>query len=1328
MAKNTYAIVVGISGYQDAAIPQLNFADKDAALFAEWLQTKSGGSVAQSHIKLLTNEKATLSAFYQALDWAKHIAKENDRVYIYFSGHGDVETTKNDSQGYLLAWNSPPNNYLNNAISVSDLNNTANELTTKNKAKIVLITDACHSGKMAGDFYKGKQLTAANLMLVLNNQVRMASCREDEEAAEGKEWGGGRGVFSYYLIKGLQGAAVTNDLVKLGGLQLFLDSSFAADKQLEQTKHVQYPVSDGSPLFALANVYPSTPTAGSTSTSTATLLSGLQSLKSVGPQPMDYFFSIVSKPAFESALNFNSYQSYSRDSVPKKMLEDYIKFFKKPLDAHFADSIKRDSTERKFISSYKRITGESDFSFQAKIQQLKNSYAYSKKYYSTIVWISPDTLKNLNILSNQLEENGYSRQRFSERFVQSIQDKTQEMINAYLKGDLAELEKRQYYSTGKRNYRDFLPLVKLAIMLAPDNDYLKGILKVNEAYLGALIDRLDITTHASKADSLLTVASKKINEAIVLEPYSAYIHNEMGNILFQKKLYDSALYHFNYATLLAPTWAIPYSNKIRVNLATNHLPAALAAAYIADSLQKDLSFVNTNAAIAMEKAGDLLGAQSRYLRAIKENKVHYLPYQNLGKLYIRTGEYAKADSFLYEANRRNEQFAVNESVFRFGIELGGYPDVTDGEYFVNVCNEKYDNLLNGHAKYKELLAGLSEINSAADSLKKIGKLKLEKIIEQQADVVLAAHYLGNAFYKDGNYNKAEFYLKRAIIAYRDKPTLKAYLKKSFTDSLQKRLGKTPLVNKKYLFQENDELTQKVDSSCLVQTFLYLDYNQTLDHYLLASLYEKNGDTSAVLGEYKAIIDLENKLQNDQAALVGFFKSNKKEDIFGVKFEKYLYDNELDRDRFEYKYNAPIFMGGTFKAAEILEKKGDYLQAEKVLLAQVAQNQAAGFARQRKINQEKFFSFKVDARTNAYWLEINEDQERETFQFYDRMVKIFPRDGYWYKNAGLFLYKRLWMTYKQVDPGERNTFYNYSENYFYPYRKSVDPIDEYISADKGGLGFEHKKVFLLGTFEEIKPDYTQYNPVRYAKYFLQQALKFSGDRFADPILTEYLADVQSWMGRNDSAIVNYNYALSRNPQNIELRNKLIDVLRIDDQLPELATNLNFLQKRGHLKTAQKLELAGYSMLQKKYSVSAALLQTTSTRDSLEIEKKLLLNIALNMLQGSYKKALTLANVGTGNTGLDDDTWRSVSYSKARLEAITNKKVMALKTLNNLFDNGFQLYYVLRNDEAWNNLRSTPDWRKMIQKYPFINIYEDAEGEGISRVNYDVEEKRIPALPK
>ncbi|MEO7046809.1 MAG: caspase family protein, partial [Ferruginibacter sp.] len=435
-AKNTYAIVIGISGYQDAAIPKLQYADKDATLFATWLQSPAAGSVPQYNIKLLTNENATVAAFYNALDWVKQKAKKNDLVYIYFSGHGDVETKDNNSLGYLLAWNSPPNNYLNNAISVSDLNNTAEELTTKNKAKIILITDACHSGKMAGDYYKGRQLTAANLQLVLNNQVRIASCKENEEAAEGLSWGGGRGVFSFYLLKGLQGEAEKNKLVKLENLQPFLDACFAADTDLKLSKHQQHPVSNGNPQFTLAQIDPTTKVYSAkvqNIQNTTPSSAGLQSLRSVGPQPIDYFFELANQNDFENSLPFLSYVNDSSAVIPVKIVEDYYAYLKEPIDrvdeAYYKDSLKNDSTFKINMAGYLKqsLTPNTITTIQENdASRRQEAYKQNQRMHIPLNHLLP--------FLTQLKNNNYSRERFADRFVQMVHNKSQDMINAYLRG------------------------------------------------------------------------------------------------------------------------------------------------------------------------------------------------------------------------------------------------------------------------------------------------------------------------------------------------------------------------------------------------------------------------------------------------------------------------------------------------------------------------------------------------------------------------------------------------------------------------------------------------------------------------------------------------------------------------------------------------------------------------------------------------------------------------------------------------------------------------------------------------------------------------------
>ncbi|MBL7726731.1 MAG: caspase family protein, partial [Dinghuibacter sp.] len=121
---NTYALVVGIAQYGNG-IPNLQYAHRDAVEFAAYLESPAGGAVPKDHIHLLTDSAATVGAVLNELNWLTTTCAPNDLVYIYFSGHGDVENITVHKNGFLLCYNTPPNNYVLSALSVLHLNDMA---------------------------------------------------------------------------------------------------------------------------------------------------------------------------------------------------------------------------------------------------------------------------------------------------------------------------------------------------------------------------------------------------------------------------------------------------------------------------------------------------------------------------------------------------------------------------------------------------------------------------------------------------------------------------------------------------------------------------------------------------------------------------------------------------------------------------------------------------------------------------------------------------------------------------------------------------------------------------------------------------------------------------------------------------------------------------------------------------------------------------------------------------------------------------------------------------------------------------------------------------
>ncbi|MBL7809150.1 MAG: caspase family protein [Saprospiraceae bacterium] len=246
------AVVIGISDYQDERITNLQYAHRDAQAFAEWLHSPAGGVLPEEQINLLTNSKATLGNIVAAFDWLLSKSKTGDRAIIYFSGHGDVEKLTMFNRGYLLAHDAPGTTYMaGGAVNLRDLQDIISTLS-ENGVQVVMISDACRAGKLAGSETGGTHTTTAELAKQFASEIKILSCQPEELSLEGEQWGGGRGCFSYHLTEGLTGLADgdANLRVELREIGRYLQDRVAAEVE----PHRQLPMTVGSPYTPLAQV------------------------------------------------------------------------------------------------------------------------------------------------------------------------------------------------------------------------------------------------------------------------------------------------------------------------------------------------------------------------------------------------------------------------------------------------------------------------------------------------------------------------------------------------------------------------------------------------------------------------------------------------------------------------------------------------------------------------------------------------------------------------------------------------------------------------------------------------------------------------------------------------------------------------------------------------------------------------------------------------------------------------------------------------------------------------------------------------------------------
>ncbi len=238
--KTIRAVIVGVSEYSNSLIPKLNYAHTDAISFYNFLRSPAGGSVDSSNIKLLLNKDAIANQIWSALDWIVAESQEEDLAIFYFSGHGDLEKKIMGNIGFLLAYDAPVASY--RAVGTIDLIYLQLYLKTlaiERKSRVILISDACKSGRLAGGI-EGVTNTTSALLENWGDIVKILSSQPGELSYEDKRWGNGSGVFTYYLLRGLKGLADLNNdkQVTLKELDIFLSQKIPFDTEYRQNPTV----------------------------------------------------------------------------------------------------------------------------------------------------------------------------------------------------------------------------------------------------------------------------------------------------------------------------------------------------------------------------------------------------------------------------------------------------------------------------------------------------------------------------------------------------------------------------------------------------------------------------------------------------------------------------------------------------------------------------------------------------------------------------------------------------------------------------------------------------------------------------------------------------------------------------------------------------------------------------------------------------------------------------------------------------------------------------------------------------------------------------------
>ncbi len=214
---NDYALVVGIEKYS-GSLPEAQYAERDAAAVKKHLLAMG---FPPRNIAYLSGSGASSAAIKKNLEsWLPNHVKEGSTVVFYFSGHGSPDPTTGDA--YLVPWDGDPEYLKDTAYPMKQVYDRLGALKAR---RVLVVLDSCFSGQKGRSILaQGTRPLVSKINLGLPPDGRIVSLT----ASNGDQISGtlpeqGHGAFTYYFLKGLNGAAADSDgVVTVKGLYDYL--------------------------------------------------------------------------------------------------------------------------------------------------------------------------------------------------------------------------------------------------------------------------------------------------------------------------------------------------------------------------------------------------------------------------------------------------------------------------------------------------------------------------------------------------------------------------------------------------------------------------------------------------------------------------------------------------------------------------------------------------------------------------------------------------------------------------------------------------------------------------------------------------------------------------------------------------------------------------------------------------------------------------------------------------------------------------------------------------------------------------------------------------
>jgi len=203
-SRDAVAIIIGIADYKN--LPRADFANEDARAFYDY--AIRGLGVRAENIKLLVDAEADEIEILRTFKtWLPARVKATTDVYVYYSGHG---LPTDDGTGLYLLPQRADRDFLSDTALQQERINQA--LQAAKPKSVTIFLDSCYSGMAR----TGQTLLASARPITLKASAQtfpadftvISASTSEQISSSSNELK--HGIFSYYLMKGMEGDADTN--------------------------------------------------------------------------------------------------------------------------------------------------------------------------------------------------------------------------------------------------------------------------------------------------------------------------------------------------------------------------------------------------------------------------------------------------------------------------------------------------------------------------------------------------------------------------------------------------------------------------------------------------------------------------------------------------------------------------------------------------------------------------------------------------------------------------------------------------------------------------------------------------------------------------------------------------------------------------------------------------------------------------------------------------------------------------------------------------------------------------------------------------------------